>query len=146
MDSIADIVEFRQLLRLNPEAREFRLVFGPAAASDREIAVQTRSMLEIMGEVAAQADIPEADVAEGRATQGFLEKIGDQRNIRFMHIHSSAKKSPDAFFPISYRDRWFWIDDRDLKTKRNFLFLMLLFALADTGEKASLPVVTIPAQ
>jgi len=133
-------------LRLNPEAREFQLVFGPAASSDREIAVQTRSLMEILGEVAAQIDIPETDITEGRATQGFMEKIGDRQNIRFMSIHSSAEKSPDAFLSIRYRDRWFWIDDRDLKTKRSFLFLMLLFSLADTGEKKSMPVVTIPAQ
>lgn len=145
-EELADINEVKRLLRLNPEAREFQLVFGPAASSDREIAVQTRSLMEIMAEVAAQIDIPEADITEGRATQGFLEKIGDRQNIRFISIHSSAEKSPDAFLSIRYRDRWFWIDDRDLKTKRSFLFLMLLFSLADTGETKSMPVITIPAQ
>jgi hypothetical protein len=47
---------------------------------------------------------------------------------------------------IHYRGHYFWIDDRDLKSKRIFSFMMLLFTLADTGEKENLPLITIPAQ
>jgi hypothetical protein len=36
--------------------------------------------------------------------------------------------------------------DRDLATKRNFALLMLLFSLADTGEKKAVPLFTIPTQ
>jgi hypothetical protein len=63
-----------------------------------------------------------------------------------MHVHSSAERSPQAFLSVPYRDHWFWIDDRDLSSKRNFALLMLLFALADTGEKKGVPLLTIPAQ
>ena len=42
---------------------------------------------------------------------------------------------------VDYRDHWFWIEDRDLKTKRVFAF-----TLADTSDKESLPLITIPAQ
>jgi hypothetical protein len=65
---------------------------------------------------------------------------------RFMRIHSSTEGSPHAFLSVPYRDHWFWIDDRDLATKRNFNLLMLLFELADAGEKKGLPLVTTPAQ
>ncbi len=59
----------------------------------------------------------------------------------------SSKTAPsDAFVKIRYRDTWFWIDDRDLKSKRTFSFMMMLFTLADTGEKETLPLITIPAQ
>jgi hypothetical protein len=47
---------------------------------------------------------------------------------------------------IRYRDHWFWIDDRDLQSKRAFAFMMMLFTLSETGEKENLPLITIPAQ
>jgi hypothetical protein len=53
-------------------------------------------------------------------------------------------KPEDAFVSVRYRDRWFWIDDRDFRSKRTFSFLMLLFSLTETGGKEGLPLVTIP--
>jgi hypothetical protein len=63
-----------------------------------------------------------------------------------MRIHSSPDRAAQAFISVPYRDHWFWIDDRDLTTKRNFALLMLLFSLADTGEKKGVPLLTIPTQ
>lgn len=42
------------------------------------------------------------------------------------------------------RDHWFYIDDRDLGSKRAFAMIMMLFTLANTGQESSLPVLTIP--
>jgi hypothetical protein len=55
-------------------------------------------------------------------------------------LSTGARVGPRSSFPSS------WIDDRDVATKRNFAFLMFLFALAETGEKKALPTITIPAQ
>jgi hypothetical protein len=41
---------------------------------------------------------------------------------------------------------WFWIADRDLKSKRTFAFIMMLFTLSETGEKENFPLITIPAK
>jgi hypothetical protein len=140
-----EIDEVRQLLNLDPDAHEFELVFGPTPASNREIAVQTRSLVQILLEVGGQVSVPAAHVAEGRATPGLADPAGAEV-IRYMNVHSSAERSAQAFLSVPYRDHWFWIDDRDLSSKRNFALLMLLFALADTGEKKGVPLLTIPAQ
>jgi len=39
---------------------------------------------------------------------------------------------------------WFWIDDRDLNSKRMFAFVMLLFSLTETGGDQRAPIVTVP--
>jgi predicted small lipoprotein YifL len=145
-EELQNIQEAKQLLGLNPNAHEYNLVFGPSTDRDTEVAMQTRSLIQIMQEVGAQVDLPDEDIVETRATPGFVEQTGEQKNIRFMRIHSSKSKSDAAGLSIKYRDHWFWIDDRDIETKRNFAFLMYLFSLADTGAKQPLPLITIPAQ
>ena len=45
---------------------------------------------------------------------------------------------------VRYRDMWFWIDDRDLNSKRMFAFVMLLFSLTETGGDQRAPIVTVP--
>jgi hypothetical protein len=139
-----EIDEVRQLLGLDPETMEFEVVFGPTPASGREIAVQTRSLAQILLEVGGQVSVPASHTAEGRATPGLADSAVEI--VRYMRIHSSTERSAHAFLSVPYRDHWFWIDDRDLTAKRNFALLMLLFSLADTGEKKGLPLLTIPAQ
>jgi hypothetical protein len=144
--TLSEIHELRRLLRLDPEATEFSLVFGATAAHDKELAVLTRSLLQIMTTMAAQAEVPAEDVDQGRATPGL--KSGDDATPghRLLRIHSSKGKPSDASVSVYYRGHWFWIDDRDLRSKRAFAFMLMLFTLADTGQKESLPLITIPAQ
>jgi len=63
-----------------------------------------------------------------------------------VRILSSKKKPADAYVAVPYRDYWFWIDDRDLKSKHTFAFMMLLFTLSDTGGAQNPPMLTIPTQ
>ena len=144
--TLADIAELRRLWGLNPDATEFKLVFGATAANDRELAVLTRSMMHIMATMAAQVEAPAAHLAEGRVAPGWESAGGATNRPGLIRIQSAKSKPADAFVAIAYRDHWFWIDDRDLKSKRAFAFMMLLFTLAETGEKEPLPLITIPAQ
>jgi hypothetical protein len=144
-ETLDDIHELRRLLHLSPEATEFKLVFGATAANDREFAVLPRSILHLMQTLASQVEVPETDLAQTRAMPGW-DASGGSGAGRLVKILSSNSKPNDAFVSVNYRDHWFWIDDRDLKTKRVFAFMMLLFTLADTGEKENLPLITIPAQ
>ena len=144
-ETLDDIHELRGLLHLDPDAGEIQLVFGSGAVNDHEVAMITRSMMQLMATMATQVEVPAEDLAQGRATPGW-ETVTNSSSPRMIQIHSSKSAPKDAFAAIPYRDHWFWIDDRDLKSKRTFTFMMLLFTLADTGEKEPLPLVTIPAQ
>ena len=145
-ETLADSRELRGLLGLDPEAGSFQLVFGGTASNDKEVAVLTRSILHLMQTMASQVRVPPADVSEGRVTPGWEDAPGDAESPRLVRVYSSKGRPRNAFVAVRYRDHWFWIDDRDLKTKRTFAFMMMLFTLADPGDKENLPLITIPAQ
>ena len=141
-ETLALARELRALLGLSQDATEFRLVFGFLPADDQEIAVVTRSVLHVIMGLSTRADLPAGDVEEGRATPG----IPDTERSRGFRIHSSPDEPGDAFVSVRYRDAWFWIDDRDLMSKRAFAFVLLLFTMTDSDTNVSAPQLTISAQ
>ena len=138
--------ELRRLLRLDPDATEFKLAFGATAANDKEMAVLTRSILHLMQTMAAQVEVPAKDLTEHCAAPGWESVPGMDREQRMVEIRSSKDAPANAYVSVSYNGYWFWIDKHDLKSKRVFASMMLLFTLADSGEKEALPLITIPAQ
>ena len=46
---------------------------------------------------------------------------------------------------VHHRDIWFYIDNRDLLSKRTFMILMLMSTLAESPEAAQTPLLTISA-
>jgi hypothetical protein len=144
-ETLAARQELAGLLGLNPAAREARVNYGLIPGGDDEIAMQTRSMLQIMIQLATKIDVPPEHVAEGR-TVPTMETAGSNTGYRkLMNIHHSKEKPADAFTAVKYRDYWYWVDDGDFRSKRTFAFLMILFSLTETGGKEGLPLVTIPA-
>jgi hypothetical protein len=131
----------RQLLGLSMDSWGFNVVYGSIAADDKEIAIQTRSMLQIMAELASNIEVPEKDVAEGRVYAPPADAPGFEPLIR---IRSGDSLPSDAYVGVRYRKQWFWIDDRDISSKRIFAFSMLLFSLTETGPKGGAPIVTVP--
>jgi hypothetical protein len=64
-----------------------------------------------------------------------------------MRVHNSEEAPADAYVALRYRDSWFWIDDRDWRSKAVLNALMLMFSLTETGaQQSAAPVVTIPAR
>ena len=143
-ETAADSAELRRLLRIDPEAKELRLAYGQLPADGRELAVLTRSVIQMMNVMASNAELPEGDVAEGRALPGWESAGAGVESRGKFHLRCTKEKPKDAFVAVPYRDHWFWIDDRDLPSKRHFAFVMYLFTLADTGDRGGEPVLTIP--
>jgi hypothetical protein len=142
---LADILELRRLLHLNPDATELQLTSAPLPSSDTEIAVQTRSIFEIMKNMAAEVAVPTEDLSQHRAVPGFETGHDVPGVVPIIRIRSSKQKPSEAFITVHYRNSWFRIDDDDLASKAAFAQLMELFTMIDTGSRPNLPVVTIPA-
>jgi hypothetical protein len=137
--------EVRKLLRLDPQAKEFNVLYGSIPKDDKEIAILTRSLLQVIVDISAGIEVPAAHVEEKRVGPTYVEEaVKDGRILPLVRIHSSSKKPDDAFVSIPYRDSHFWIDDRDLMSKKIFSFLMFVFTLVETGEKGTAPIVTVP--
>jgi len=137
--------EVRRLLKMPADQQKFVLTFSPVRGADSELAVNSRSMLQIMQAFSSYLDVPEEDLKANRATPSFENAAqGSQRDM--VRIHSGQDKPDNAFVSVFYRGHWFWIDDGDLKTKRALTAVMFFFTIAETGGNDNLPMITIPAQ
>ena len=56
----------RTLLGLAPKTEEFRVVYGSIATDDKEIALLTRSILEILIDLSSYIEVPATSAAERR--------------------------------------------------------------------------------
>jgi hypothetical protein len=143
----ADILAVRQLLGLDPAGREFQVVYGSVAANDTQIAILSRSILEILVDLSSFIDVPETHVTDRRVTPTAELEVGPSGPIRpLIRIGSSPERPADTFLAVPYRGHWFSIDDRDMGSKRLFTFPMFVFTLVETGGKEGAPVLTIPTQ
>ncbi len=136
--------EVSTLLGLQPGIQEIEVEYGLIPENDTEIVMLTRSMLQIMVELATNVDVPANHIAEGR-TISSLSQDENFAESQLIKINHSKERPGNGFVSIRYRDYWFYIDDRDLRSKRTFAFLMILFSVTETGGREGLPLVTIPA-
>jgi hypothetical protein len=140
----ADREMVRKLLGLRPGLQEFKVIYGGVSDKDDIIAVQTRSGLQILKELGANVEVPVEHVAERRTYPPIPEPEGMSQSLPpLIRIHAEKSRQAEAFAAVKYRDYWYWIDDRDFRSKGMFTFLMIIMTLADEGEKVQSPVVTI---
>jgi hypothetical protein len=140
-----DVALLRELLNLDPDAKELLLTFGSLQRNRNEIALLSRSILEILVEFSGGVDVPEQHLSENRAAARALVPETRRKLQPLAHIRSSTERPTDAYTAVRYRDHWFWVDDRDIYSKRAFSFLMMFSSIAETGIAPQAPIITIPA-
>ena len=143
-DVMEKSAEVRRLLKLPAEGQKFTLTYSPMRGAEGELAVNSRSMLQIMAAFAGYLDVPEAHRKDRSAVPPFEQsrREGPQR----VRIHSGRDRPAAPFAAVRYRGHWFWVSNSDWQTKRALTAVMFFFTLADTGAPDKLPLVTIPAQ
>jgi hypothetical protein len=142
----ADVAEVRRILGLDPDALEFTVVYGSVASNNREIALLTRPMVEILTDLSSYIEVPAAGLAEGRTFASPPREVVDGKPVMpLIRILSSPQRPEDVFAAVPYRENWYWIDDKDFPSKRIFSFVMFLFWFLETGIRQGAPLITLPA-
>ena len=138
--------KIRGLLRLDPRVNEFDVVPGGFSSNPRQIAIQARSMLQVMTDFASYIDVPPFDVADGRVYSHT--RTDDQLRMYPppLRIRSAGAAPPDAYVAVRYREHWFWIDDREVHSKAVFNLLLLMFSLTQTAGQQAAPILTVPTR
>ncbi len=144
-DIAAKAAEVRQLLKLQAAGQKFVLTYSPVRAGENELAVNSRSMLQILGAFSSYMEVPEAHVKDHSAAPSF-EKAASESRKDPVQIHSGKDKPASSYAAVQYRDYWFWVDVGDWRTKRAMSAIAFFFTLAETGGNEKLPLITIPAQ
>ena len=136
--------EVRRLLKLPADQQKFALLYSPMRGAANELAVNSRSMLQILQAFASYVEVPEQHLRAGLVAPAFEHDSPEQRDIG--RIRSGSTRPDSAYVAVQYREQWFWVADSDLMAKRALTAVMFFFTLSDTGNAERLPLVTIPAQ
>jgi hypothetical protein len=134
-----DVAEAARLLGIDPAAPDHHVTYGAVARSNREIAIQTRSIFEIMVELSARVQPPPEHLR-----RGYVSAVDTEGADVEFRVQSGTTKPDDAYTAVRYLDHWFWIAQNDESSKVDFVFLMLLFSLVETREGQTAPIVTVP--
>jgi len=136
-----DLAFLQETLGLDPDVTEYQLSYGFVPDGPNEIRVMTSSILQIMNELAWRIDVPPQHVTDGRTGPTFADHDADVGPL--IRVHTSEDELLESYVVVRNRDHWFYIDDRDIISKRTFAMLQVILSLTDSGEGARGPVVTI---
>jgi hypothetical protein len=118
-------------------------VRGAVGGSSSAIHVEARSAYDVLEAFGTGIEIPTSHLEAG-IVEPLTSAIPEER--RFVTIRSSEKRPDDTTVRIRFRDRWFYIDATDTRSKRAFMLLRTFIGmrLVTTGTGRRAPVLTVP--
>ena len=134
-----------ELLGLDAGISEVEVTYGLFARNRHEVAVLSRSMLELFLQLGFGVELPAAHLTGGRVLPG-RRQTRDAQAPALVRIQSGSEVPADTYTAVRYKDYWYWIDDNDVASKRIFTFLLILSSLAETGQSVAAPIVTVPSR
>ena len=144
----ARVKELLRLLRLPPEDYQTPQLVIPVAlalngAPSGAIGITTRSVWDLVEILTAAIEVPAIDEQEGVASPA----PPPGRTGKLLRINYSEDRPEHAYVAVEHRDGWFYIDERDLITKKYFKLLGGLWSTAmanATSQGPAAPVLTVP--
>jgi len=116
------------------------LRFFVGASRKDGIDVETPSAMEVIEAAAMGVDVPQAHLTAGLARLAVLSP-----GEALIAIHSSRERPRAASVAVSHRGWWFFVDERDARSKQGFMVLRTLIGLRlDEAKGQKEPVLTVP--
>jgi hypothetical protein len=146
ISTFLSLTALTRMLKLPADPQKFTLTYSPMRGAENELAVNSRSMMQIMQALASHVDVPEPHLKDSSAWSSPENGSTSESRQQSVRIYSGKAKPATAFAAVRYRDWWFWVDNGDRQTKRALSTVILIFTLAEVGSSDKLPLITIPAQ
>jgi hypothetical protein len=143
-----EVAELLALLEIPAPADPASRVILPVSLTPErdgleQIAITTRSVYKLLEILSSAIEVPERDRASGIAIDypppGFL---GERLRVAY-----SPSRPAGASVAVSYREGWFYIDEKDQDTKLFFRLLSTLLSVdmaESAGGSSASPVLTVP--
>jgi len=128
-----------ELLGLSPKLSRYRVMYAPYASDGGTLAMQTRSIIQMLIALSGFIDIPPEN--RSYASRGYEFPPGVIRPFR---VYSGPERPEDKFAQIKYKGDWYWIENHDLQSKRVFTLMLFLTTLTNYAGDKNAPVLTIP--
>jgi hypothetical protein len=139
------VQELKRELGLDPNRNVFRITGRYTRRQTDEITIQPRSLMAMMSFISRGTEIPEIHQQEGRVIPiGTVTSAGVAPPPIPFRIHSQKEEPARAYTAVRFQDHWFYIDHADVKSKRIFMLIMILFSLQAPEVEASAPTLTLP--
>ena len=145
-EAIHSIVrELRQILGLSSRRNRFLITERTTDLQESEISIQTRSLAAMMTFMAKGVEVPPEHLAEGRVFDlGIPTGEDDGKHLFPFRMRSSKDPPKSSFAAVRYQGYWFYINHRDIDSKRALSLILALFRFLAPSEGGAAPILSLP--
>jgi hypothetical protein len=130
-----------EIIGLEPSLDRYRVMYAPFKTNSATLAIQTRSVIQMLGAMAGFIDVPAEHVSF--TTPGHDISTVSKRPFR---VQSGTDRPEQSFAEVKYENHWFWIENSDIASKRVFTLMLFMTTLTNQANSPNAPVLTIPTQ
>lgn len=130
-----------EIIGLEPDRDRYRVLYAPFKTDAATLAIQTRSVIQMLAAMAGFIDIPPENASF--AVPGYDVSRVATRPFR---VFSGPDRPEQSFAAIKYEDFWYWIEKSDILSKRVFTLMLFITTLTNQASNVNAPVLTIPTQ
>jgi len=128
-----------EIIGLEQGRDHYRVVYAPFKVDSDTLAIQTRSVIQMMSAMAGFVDVPVEKASF--AAPGYDVS---RASTRPFHVHSGPDRPKQSFAAVKYEDYWYWIENSDMPSKRVFTLMLFITTLTNQAKSGNQPVLTIP--